>query len=118
MIISRKKAEEAAAVLEISLEGLTNAAKAAYHAAARKSHPDLGGSAQAFARVDWAKHVVNGWLDREEPPRPVHQAPKCVVCDGEGRIRTQRGFKQFIRACDKCHGTGDAQYEPDLGAMP
>lgn len=136
MIVNRKHAEEAWALLvgaavndpmEVgsdwpNLNGACEeAVKSAYKAAARKAHPDAGGSVEEFAAVDRAKHVLLKWLERqtrEEAPAPS-ASESCPDCKGKGFVeqRTQQGFKiSTLRVqCRKCRGTGELGVEHDKG---
>lgn len=120
MIISRAKAEEAAKELLIHgffLEGLTEqVVNEAYRSRARETHPDMeGGSGEAFARVDWAKHVMLAWISKQGEYVTIPTlGAKCLNCGGGGFIQKQLGFKKGARVqCVRCSGTGDAGYEPD-----
>lgn len=133
MIISRATAEEAWTLLRTyarmadevwdsdpmcNIDGLTASnVKSAYHAASKYTHPDMGGSAEAFARVDRAKHIMLEWLVKPATAaQPAHKARKCGNCAGKGYVHSMIGFKQGPRKqCHPCRGTGDADYEPDEG---
>lgn len=133
-MITRKKAEEAAAVLGyavhdgpfgalrvagsgnqpiVPMENSEAAVTAAYKARAKEVHPDMpGGSAEAFARVDWAKHVLLAWLKQAAPAeRSVFGVRRCEVCNGTGKATVQRGFNQMKIICGACKGSGDADYD-------
>lgn len=119
MIVTRVKAEEAIGVLGWggeALDALNEASfKAMYREAARKAHPDAPeGSAEAFARVDWAKHVLQAWIARQPTERPKGLAASdCPRCLGKGRMKRTRGFTTTLVKCDACNGTGDGGYEHD-----
>lgn len=118
MIVTRAKAEEAALLLGLSLDGLTgDAIGPAYRTAAKDTHPDAGGKPEDFARVDWAKHALLEWLKKPEASRaPRHVSRPCDNCKGKGFIQTMQGFKMGPRKqCQPCRGTGDADFEPDEG---
>lgn len=119
MIVSRARAEEAASVFGFDISsGLLDEQQvnAAYRTEARKAHPDMGGSNEAFARVDWAKHVLLAWLAKRDGPAAKAEAVNCTRCDGRGFIQRQRGFGKGARVqCPKCDGTGDAAYERPRG---
>lgn len=118
MIVSRKMAEAAAAELGLALhETLDDQTVAlAYRAMARVVHPDVGGSAEAFAAVDRAKHVLLGWLERSTGPAPAAAGGKCATCAGKGHVTVQRGFKSHWIMCGACKGSGDAGYDHDQKA--
>lgn len=118
MIVTRAKAEEAKGLLEIPnpLEEIDGPlVYFSFKVAARRTHPDVGGNAEAFARVDWAKHVLLKWL--EKPANAEQRSDlgaKCPHCEGYGYVRKQIGFKLGARIqCVRCAGTGDAGHEPD-----
>lgn len=114
MIITRKMADEAATVLELPAEDWTvELVNACYRSAAKRAHPDMGGSAEAFAKVDRAKHVLLGWLERlaGEQPAPPHAVRTCHKCEGRGHVMSQRAFRQMRVQCPTCRGTGDLDYE-------
>lgn len=129
MIATRAKAEEAIKLLasygndvEVRLTDLETLSvhrgrlDELYRAAAKCTHPDVGGSAEAFARVDWAKHVLTKWLTRDTPKVATVYQP-CRECNGLGHVRMQRGFKQSAPIqCAACHGSGDAHYDADRSA--
>lgn len=114
MLVNRAKAEEAAEILGLAPldHHVVNVdrVKAAYKEMAKTAHPDAGGSAEAFARVDWAKHALIAWLGKNparEPEMPVKGDP-CPVCTGTGRVKVQNGFKSALtRLCQMCQGTGE-----------
>lgn len=114
MLVNRAKAEEAAEILGLApiKHHVLNvdAVKAAYKELAKTTHPDAGGSVEAFARVDWAKHALIAWLGRN--PAKLNDMPvkgdPCPVCGGAGRVRMQNGFKSALtRLCQHCQGTGE-----------
>lgn len=119
MIVTRVKAEEAIGVLGWGAEALdalsAESFKSMYREAARKAHPDAeGGSAEAFARVDWAKHVLQAWMARQPIDRPKGlAAADCARCAGKGRIKMHKGFTSYTVRCPTCHGTGDGGYDHD-----
>lgn len=114
MLVNRAKAEEAAEILGLyPLEHhVVNVERvnAAYKEKVKVAHPDAGGSAEAFARVDWAKHALIAWLGKNparQPEMPV-KGDSCPVCAGTGRVKSQNGFKSALtRMCLQCQGTGE-----------
>ena len=115
-MITRAKADEAADILAMPSEDWTvELINKQYRAAARQAHPDAGGSPEAFARVDWAKHALLHWLKTSGgSPRPVLEIAKCESCNGKGWFRATRGFSMGVRQhCTRCGGTGDAAYDRD-----
>lgn len=115
MLVNRAKAEEAAEALGLSVYmtdgGLDDVTvKLAYKEKAKVTHPDAGGSPEAFARVDWAKHVLLAWLAKRPsatPAMPV-KGENCPACQGLGTVWQLTGFKRGMkRMCGQCSGTGE-----------
>lgn len=130
MIVNRKQAEEAWAVLlaaeypgeSVGAPMPESAAEvaASYRRAAANTHPDKGGSIEAFAKVDRAKHVLLKWLEKQgSAPPPKLQPDKCPDCEGKGHVvrQGQQGFKvtRLRVQCRKCRGTGELGIEQDGG---
>lgn len=117
MIINRSHVEEAAVLLGFKVDELpanSEQVNAAYRNRALQTHPDKeGGSIEAFAAVDRAKHVLLKWLERSSEAVPGALGAKCAKCHGDGFLRIQRGFRSMRMQCPKCHGTGDGDYERD-----
>lgn len=92
-----------------------------YRTAAKLVHPDApGGSVEAFAKVDRAKHVLLKWLERQgKDGAPKLKAEQCANCEGKGHVerQSQRGFKiTTLRVqCGRCRGTGEEGVEHDEG---
>lgn len=119
MHVNEKMAREAADLLAfpsldtVDLEGV----KEHYRTAAKGAHPDAGGSAEAFAQVDRAKHILLAWLEKvanAPPPAQLHGKRPCEACDGMGHITLQSGRPGRLglrRQCQRCHGSGDADYD-------
>lgn len=112
MLITAAKASEAAEVLAVSLEGLTaEILSKAYRNAAKTCHPDQHGAEklQLWARVSWAKEVLERWLKT----RPAEEVPMtvngCRACDGKGRVPIKsNGFgKPMTMLCVLCDGRGE-----------
>ena len=113
MIVSRPKAEEAATVLGVELQGLTpNAMRKAYRAKAKECHPDHHkDKLQQWARISWAKNCLEHWLKRNptpEAPSEIQGKGDCRACKGTGRVPiTNRGFgKPLTVQCVICKGLG------------
>ena len=122
MIITRAKAEEAASVFGFKLDGILaeDLIIAAYRTEAKKAHPDAGGSPEAFARVDWAKHALLAWIEQEgaQIEAPTLQKQKCHKCSGLGFTQAHVGFRKGARrVCTRCHGSGDLNFDPDKPAI-
>lgn len=122
MIVSRKMAEDAALIFGFDIDSGLLAAdqiNAAYRAEAKKAHPDLGGSPEAFAAVDRAKHILLAWLERQgdsEPTKPHGGVTVCPRCDGRGFLELRRGFAAPLRRqCPTCTGSGEIYDEKDKG---
>lgn len=126
MIVSRVKAEEAILVLlakydgrwdmgEFKLDTLTpEKLKLLYREAAKATHPDAGGKAEDFARVDWAKCALEAWLAKAEPAPIAHTRENCPNCHGKGYFMMRKGFSGGLRKqCHRCRGTGDANLDID-----
>lgn len=126
MIVSRKMAEEAWELL-LEVAGMESVESVPYEQdellrvfkwAAKASHPDVGGSAEAFAAVDRAKHVLLAWLRRsrdEATSVPHGTTRRCHMCDGKGFVMTARGFSSLRTSCGACRGSGDLDTEHDHG---
>lgn len=117
MIVSRKMAEEAAALLDVHFGTLSEAAvNMNYRARAKAAHPDSPtGSAEAFVAVDRAKHVLLAWLERT-PERPtVGAGTVCSRCAGKGFVELHRGFRTMRAVCLACRGSGDMETEHEKG---
>lgn len=119
MIITRTMAEEAAETLalDLSLPLTAEQVGQAYRLLAKAAHPDAGGSPEAFAAVDRAKHVLLGWLARS--PAPVDTlsdvGEQCYKCSGKGFVVSQRGWRQMRVQCLMCRGAGTLGVEHDIG---
>lgn len=118
MIVNRGHATDALADLGMAQgpdEYTAADLKAAYRFRAGLTHPDReGGSIEAFAVVDRAKHVLEAWLaKRSTEARLGLVAPPCVRCGGTGRIKVHKGFKFYLVKCVTCNGTGDGGYDHD-----
>lgn len=86
----------------------------AYRQAAKAAHPDKGGTAEAFAAVDRAKHVLLAWLGRPQPVSQDHKKKPCDYCGGNGHVYTAGrapGSAGLRRTCPKCRGSGDADID-------
>lgn len=120
MIVSEKAARVAAETLALPWEDLhldsdpVGRVALAFRMAARNTHPDMGGNAEAFAAVDRAKHVLLAWLEKPRTATPEHKKRACDYCKGSGRVHQpsgRPGSNGLMRTCPKCHGSGDADYD-------
>jgi DnaJ-class molecular chaperone len=122
VIVSRKMAEEAASDLcFVSMELFDGAVshpldvmtkeavQQAYKNLVKLHHPDKGGSAEAFVRIDRAKCVLLGWLERRasEEPSAAVSSVACPMCHGSGRRTLRRGFHSMTMMCGTCRGHGE-----------
>lgn len=90
-----------------------------YRTACRFTHPDMGGSVEDFAAVDRAKYVVEAWLAKRARVDEVNAhgaVTVCPRCNGDRRIKLQKGFRQMQVQCPTCHGNGELYDEKDKGA--
>lgn len=116
MIINRKKATEAAAVLRLQLEDVTDTMiNSAFKSMSKTAHPDAGGTVDEFVRLDHAKHVLLRWVAQkvlrgDEPMR----VEDCKSCNGKGKVEIRRGFARMTIMCGRCKGSGDAGYDVDV----
>lgn len=88
----------------------------AYRAKVKVVHPDKGGSAEEFVKVDRAKCILEEFLKVAEvkvKAPPEYKVAKCQNCNGRGRVELRRGFNSMNMVCGICHGTGEAGYQPD-----
>lgn len=111
MIVSLAKAQEAAKILDLQLEELTEQKlREAYRAKSKTAHPDVGGDAEQFARLSWSVHCLSHWLTTRPTPMPEPEVEKgnCPSCGGTGRVAMpRRGFAApLTMACDICRGLG------------
>jgi DnaJ-class molecular chaperone len=70
--------------------------KQRYRALSMTLHPDRGGSAEEFARMQNLYHVA---LAAARAPKP------CLVCSGTGAILKQHGWNSIELACPRCGGS-------------
>lgn len=124
MIVSRKMAEEAWALLmpysfhpattvdrPPAFDALTDKlVDRSYKVGAMVKHPDKGGSPEEFVALDRAKHMLLAYLAKQgqsEGAKPHGGVTPCQKCNGTGRIALQRGFKQMQVQCPGCKGNGE-----------
>lgn len=114
MFVFAAKAQEAAGVLEVSLEGLTSdMVSKAYRQKAKGCHPDHHGNSKLsdWSRVSWAKECLDRWLDQnpEQVSKEIAGEGNCRACDGTGRVKvaSSRSFgPKLTMMCVICEGTG------------
>ena len=108
---SKAKAEHAAEVIGVSLDGLTSAVLgAAYKELIKVHHPDVGGEHEDFIRLQHAKKELVSWLDglsghgsgSTSSSSPVSGCERCERCGGKGYIRVTRGFSSTTIKCLSC----------------
>lgn len=112
MIISAAKAQCAAGVLGVELEGLTpDILSKAYRQKAKVCHPDHHGTKELalWSRVSWANDCLKFWL-KQRPPEPVVgeiAENACRACSGVGRVPVGTGFRKLLTIqCVMCRGLG------------
>lgn len=87
-----------------------------YRAACRHTHPDMGGRPEDFATVDRAKHVVEAWMAKQGWRKEIAEhggVTVCPRCNGDRRIKFQRGFRQMQVQCPTCQGNGELYDEKE-----
>ena len=84
-------------VLGISSTATAGEIKAAYHAAAKRAHPDAGGSAEAMQRVNQAYATLSSQLERRDYDRE----------------RTQPSMPRYEQHPTKSPGHSGARHRPD-----
>lgn len=110
MIVTQQMAEKAAEQLDLGLFGLSEASvRIAFREAAKRMHPDKGGTMDEFVQLDRAKEVLLRWINRPmaEPVDPAIASDKCQPCKGTGRRVLRRGFRSMTMVCGSCRGTGE-----------
>lgn len=111
MIVSRQMAAEAMKDLGIAGWGFDeDQINKTYRAAVKVVHPDVGGSAEAFAKVDRAKCVLLAWLRRPQAKSALDElisSNTCKRCEGTGRVKVGRGFATMTMVCAACRGAGE-----------
>lgn len=114
MIVNAAKAQQAAEVLGVELNGLTPSILGrAYKNKAKECHPDRHGSERLkqWAGVSWANECLKHWLERT-PPVEAQELVKtgdCRACNGTGRVEAAppSGFgKPVTMQCVMCEGHG------------
>ena len=105
---NRQKAELAAEVMGVSLDGLTSATLgAAYKELIKIHHPDAGGEHEDFIRLQQAKKELVSWLDGLlgyglGATSSSSASSSCERCGGKGFVRVTRGFTSTTVKCLKC----------------
>lgn len=116
MIATRKEVDAALAVLDVAEPFTSEDVKLAYRAKVQTAHPDKGGSPEAFALVDRAKHVLLRWLEQGAGQKTATGAGReCTRCQGRGYVESHRGFRALKMQCPQCRGSGDLDTEHEKG---
>jgi DnaJ-class molecular chaperone len=126
MIVSPAKAAEAANVLGVELDTLTeDEVKKSYRDKAKDCHPDYHGNTQLqlWARISWAKDCLSHWLASRPQQQPeVEELARgelgnCRACGGDGRVKVvSSGFgKPLTMMCVMCRGSGFIEPEENDG---
>lgn len=121
MIISPAKAAEAASILCVELETLTqDELTRVYRDKAKGCHPDQNGSdkLELWSRVSWAKECLAHWLQQRPPATlddRVALGPTCQKCNGSGRVKVvgRRFGTPLTMMCTVCRGVGTLEPEED-----
>jgi DnaJ-class molecular chaperone len=85
----------------------------AFRAKAMQAHPDKGGDVEEFHAIKRAERTVAEWLQTKSTRAVTDNA--CPKCSGRGYISSQKGFRALRMQCAACRGTGEQDYEHDLG---
>jgi DnaJ-class molecular chaperone len=105
---SRQKAELAAEVVGVSLDGLTSATLGvAYKDLIKIHHPDAGGEHEDFIRLQHAKKELVSWLDGlsgygSGSMSSSSGSSSCGRCGGKGYVKVTRGFSTTTIKCLSC----------------
>lgn len=86
----------------LELHGLAEpeVVRAAYAAACKRNHPDLGGDGTKLALYKEARDLL---LQTAQTPRYV--TIPCAMCRGSGRVQSIN--RLGVQTCTVCKGTGD-----------
>lgn len=84
-------------ILGIPEDSTPEQVKAAYIEKAKTTHPDGGGTAEAFQELQRAHDAAH-----EIASKPK----KCEPCEGKGRTVIQKGFNKMTMLCKACGGRG------------
>lgn len=94
--------DEALSALGLGNTFTSDQLRAAYRAAAKRAHPDAGGSAEQFQQVTLAHSTLaKGPKRKAHDPRAV-----CPTCDGNGWVVRARAWRAVRARCPACKGTG------------
>jgi hypothetical protein len=105
---SKAKAEHAAEVMGVSLDGLTSAILgAAYKDKVKIHHPDMGGDPTDFVSLQRAKKELVEWLDGlsgygSAATFSSSASSSCGRCGGKGYVKVTRGFSTTTIKCLSC----------------
>ncbi len=84
-------------VLGIPEDSSPEQVKAAYLEKSKTTHPDAGGTAEAFQELREA--FMQASVEASKPK-------KCLECDGKGRKMITKGFHKMPMTCKACGGRG------------
>lgn len=84
-------------VLGIPEDSTPEQVKAAYLEKAKTTHPDGGGTAEAFQELRQA--FIQASI---EAAKPKH----CEACEGKGHTLVAKGFHKMRMVCKACGGRG------------
>ena len=102
-MLNSRKAEQAAEVMGVSLEGLTSKILGEqYKSLVRIHHPDVGGDTEKFIAIQKAKTDLVFWLDQLNDTGPEASITQCVYCKGKGYVHVTRGFTSMNIKCLHC----------------
>lgn len=84
-------------ILGLDEDATVEEIRTAWKTFAWSNHPDRGGDAQEFTRVNRAYHAA---MQR------AHQPRRCPECNGSGHTIEMNGFDSIKLICQVCGGEG------------
>lgn len=78
----------------------------AYRVKAKETHPDAGGTDEAFHAVLQARSVLLNALKRPQGYTPPPSQAKCPKCKGTGTTESRRAWHTMRVRCAECKGAG------------